>query len=120
MSEVRTNGRAASWIATRSGASAARASSPFRTERCRLAPARIANGARAGVIAQQCVQPVLQFRVIGRRDHHHVALLAEERSVVHTLVCFAVAGHQACTVDGKQHILLCQHHVMNNLVIGSL
>ena len=40
MSDTRTKGRAASWMATRSGACAARYSRPFRTDCCRLTPPR--------------------------------------------------------------------------------
>ena len=44
-----TNGRAESWISTRSGASAARASKPLRTEICRVAPPRHGSSSLASV-----------------------------------------------------------------------
>ena len=87
---------------------------------CTLAAAGVADGSRAGDrVLQQIVQPVLQFLVIGGcidRD----ADLAEEGCIIDALMGLAVCRDKAGAVDGKDHILLQQVDVVDDLVIGAL
>ena len=87
---------------------------------CTLAATGVTDGPWAGdCILQQIVQPVLQLLVVGGcidRDTH----LAEECCIVDALMGLAVCENKTCTVDGKDHILLQQIDVMDDLVIGAL
>lgn len=80
----------------------------------------VADGSRAGDrVLQQIVQPVLQFLVIGGcidRD----ADLAEEGCIIDALMGLAVCRDKAGAVDGKDHILLQQVDIVDDLVIGAL
>lgn len=65
------------------------------------------------------MQPVLQLLVIGGRIDRD-ADLAEEGCIIDALMGLAVCRDKAGAVDGKDHILLQQVDVVDDLVIGAL
>ena len=70
-------------------------------------------------VAQQLLQPVGQFLIIGRCIQRDIDLTQKSR-VIDSLMGLAVPGNKACAVDRKHHIFLQQIDIVNDLIIGAL